>query len=215
MSSPTVWEFVRFSPASGDYQRTKERWAATHVVMPVDEFDALPVKLSDLAPKYAEAGPLLELDGLLGKWHAAVWEAAEKGVEDYDMAGVPEAKVVQKHIRRMLMAPSPLTTTLRQRIGKLRAALVAADTAEAHDALETDDAANCALGVKVLQEFPRSSETNPNQPSAHQAGEGEVVPQERQVSNLRQSEDSTTSAACVLASAPGDSNDGVKEISHG
>lgn len=71
------------------------------------------------------------------------------------------------------------------------------------------------FGGRRTPRFPRSSETNPNQPSAHEAGEGEVVPQERQVSNLRQPETSSTSAACVLASAPGDPTTGVKEVDRG
>jgi hypothetical protein len=29
-------QYVRLSPASGDYQPVKERWAATHVVVPID-----------------------------------------------------------------------------------------------------------------------------------------------------------------------------------
>jgi hypothetical protein len=43
-----------------------------------------------------------------------------------------------------------------------------------------------------------------NQRSAHDAGELEADPQERQVSNLRQSRPSSSRAARVLASSPRD-----------
>jgi len=55
----------------------------------------------------ATSGQLLDLDVLLAAYHAAVWRACESGDTDYDLAGVEEAKAVQRQLRAMLTAQSP------------------------------------------------------------------------------------------------------------
>lgn len=61
----------------------------------------LPVRASELVPRYAEAGPLLELDALLGALVTAVQDHTRAGGAD-DLAGVEEVKAVQQHVRRMV-----------------------------------------------------------------------------------------------------------------
>lgn len=67
------------------------------------------VTAEQLAERYATSGPLLELDALLAKFHAAVWEAGadEDGKTDFDLAGTEEAKEIQGLVRSMLAASAP------------------------------------------------------------------------------------------------------------
>ena len=58
------------------------------------------------------------------------------------------------------------------------------------------------FGGRSTPRYVRSSEAEPNQRSAHDAGGSEAAPEERRVSNSGQPEASSASAACVLASAP-------------
>jgi hypothetical protein len=73
--------------------------------------------------------------------------------------------------------------------------------------------------MQVSLSTPVAQSPEPNQQSAHEAGEAEGVPKERQVSNLCSSRDSSGQntgqgrrpyeggSACVLASAPGAESD--------
>lgn len=57
-------------------------------------------------------------------------------------------------------------------------------------------------GEKALA-TPVAQRPEQDQPRAHNAGDAEAAPQERQANNLRHASDSSPDAACVLASAPG------------
>jgi hypothetical protein len=51
---------------------------------------------------------LLTLDVLLAAFHRAVWGACEHESADYDEAGREECKAIQRHVRTMLNAPTPV-----------------------------------------------------------------------------------------------------------
>ncbi len=70
-------------------------------------------------------------------------------------------------------------------------------------AMELADQYAFAQATAEGEGFSNSEDVAEAEREAHEAGGSAVAPEERQVSNLRQSEVSSTSAACVLASAPG------------
>jgi hypothetical protein len=105
----------------------------------------------------ATNGPLLELDGLLARFHEVVWESASHSLCAYDEAGTDEAKAIQRHVRVMIAASAGQAEPLRKSVRAAVAMLKNGEYAEHWANAEAPKDADAAALEEVITELVNGS----------------------------------------------------------